>query len=257
MRFSFGPTQYRARRLRQFCSFKTGVGLEIGPLANPTIGKSEGVVYYADHLSRDDLQEKYSNDPKVDTSRIVDIDIVLDTDLTVLGAYPRFDYVVASHVFEHLPNAIGWLRGMAGYLNAGATLALAIPDKRFTFDVLREPTRFSELLANDVLGLITPSPTQVLDHFVNVAHVETKEAWSWKFRASESQRKYSVDQAIEAAEHAADEYVDCHCTVWTVESFSRNWARLCDSGMSVEYALHRIFAPVRFGNDFVVILKRK
>ncbi len=86
-------------------------GLEIGPLTSPVVTKDQGEIYYLDHLSTDDLRKKYVDDPSIDKSRIVDVSFVApDGDLSTACAGKQFDYVVASHVIEHIPNMIGWGR---------------------------------------------------------------------------------------------------------------------------------------------------
>lgn len=256
-RFRSTPRQYRVRCLRQYCNIESGVGLEFGPLTNPVVAKCEGRVYYADHQSTEGLINKYAKDVRVDEAMICPVDVVIDSELSVLGSYPKFDYIIASHVFEHFPNPIGWLRGIANYLRPGAVLALAIPDKRYTFDILRKRTELSEVIASDLMDLRKPAPAQVFDHFFNVAHVDTKKAWSWKFNSARVERKYTFLQALEAASRAIHEYIDCHCTVWTAQSFCEIWMTLHDEGVVQDYGLHKVFYPVRFGNDFVVVIKRQ
>lgn len=250
------PTQRRASLLRKFIDIEKGVGLEFGPLANPVVAKSEGTIYYLDHLSTEGLRNKYANDKSIDISKIVPVDIVMDNDLSVLESFGPFDYVIASHVFEHLANPIAWLQRLASYLKLDATLAMAIPDKRFTFDRLREPTSLSELLANYVAGQEAPSPIQVLDHYLNVAHIDTRSVWLPDFSDSQVRRKYGMSSAMAASARAVSEYVDCHCTVWTMESFVNIWAQLSETELLRLYRLQHVFEPARFGNDFVVILKR-
>jgi len=46
----------------------------------------------------------------------------------------RFDYCLASHVIEHIPNPIAFFQSIAHLLKPGGVLSLAVPDKRYTFD---------------------------------------------------------------------------------------------------------------------------
>lgn len=63
-----------------------------------------------------------------------------------------FDYAVASHVFEHLPNPVGWLRDVAALLVPRGVIALAVPDRRFTFDFFRRETTAARILGRAVGG---------------------------------------------------------------------------------------------------------
>ncbi|WP_044156709.1 class I SAM-dependent methyltransferase, partial [Escherichia coli] len=59
----------------------------------------------------------------------------------------EFDLIVASHVIEHVPDLIGWLKDAISVLKVGGTLALVVPDKRFTFDILRPLATYREVAA--------------------------------------------------------------------------------------------------------------
>jgi hypothetical protein len=96
---------------------------------------------------------------------------------------------------------------------------------------------------------------QVLDHYLNIAQVTTRCLWDSELNYKEIKRKNSFVVAMTASTKSISEYVDCHCTVWTVESFSCIWSDLSTAGLLGVYQLQQIFEPVRFGNDFVVILK--
>ena len=77
------------------------------------------------------------------------VDFIWDDGKPLREAIPAnlvFDYVIASHVIEHAPDMIGWLRQVAGVLRTGGILSLAVPDKRFTFDEGRELTTLDQLL---------------------------------------------------------------------------------------------------------------
>ena len=67
----------RRGRLLRGCPVATGLGLEFGPLANPVVRKDQGRVIYVDYTDTDTLRRKAANDPKVDESAVVAIDVDL------------------------------------------------------------------------------------------------------------------------------------------------------------------------------------
>ena len=108
-------------------------GLEIGPLTDPLVThedlKGQGEIFYLDHLSTIELKEKYRADPSVDVENIVNVDFVCsdgDLERAVLGN--QFDYIVASHVIEHVPNILKFLQDTQKILKSGGQLFLIIPD---------------------------------------------------------------------------------------------------------------------------------
>ncbi|MCY7273284.1 MAG: class I SAM-dependent methyltransferase [Phormidesmis sp. CAN_BIN44] len=69
-------------------------------------------------------------------SKIVDVDYVWGEKslIDLLETEAPLDYVIASHVIEHVPDFIGWLSEVRGILKPGGILSLAIPDKRQCLD---------------------------------------------------------------------------------------------------------------------------
>jgi SAM-dependent methyltransferase len=123
-------------------------GIEIGASYAPILPKAEGYgVYVVDHASHDELRSKYGA-MGVDTSRIEPVDAIDDggefTQLLEDGQH--FDYIVASHVFEHLPDPIHFLQRCDRALGEHGRLILLIPDRRFTFDYLRPVSTTGQLL---------------------------------------------------------------------------------------------------------------
>ena len=107
-------------------------GLEIGPLAAPRVRKNQGPVRYLDHASTAELRRKYADDPVIKhrLDDIVDVDYVIGENAAisdVVAADTPFDYVIASHVFEHIPDPIGWMRDLTHVLHPGGILSLIIP----------------------------------------------------------------------------------------------------------------------------------
>ena len=85
-----------------------GTGLEIGALHAPTLLKSEHDVLYVDYASTEVVKANQF-DPSVNKVDIVDVDIVWGDRPLRQAAGRTVDFVVASHVIEHVPDLVGWL----------------------------------------------------------------------------------------------------------------------------------------------------
>ncbi len=207
-------------------------GLEIGALCNPVVPPDSPGISYVDHVDRAGLLRKYPNDPDVDPERIVPVRYVwTGGPLVDVVGEKRFGYAVASHVIEHVPDMIGWLRSLAQVLLPAGVLALAVPDMRFTFDCQRKPTTIAELLEAWLMQYRRPSIRQVLDHFIHIVEVPGRcsvaSLWADPTLAARAPRTYpmllkeqgesGVRKHFDAIQ--AGEYIDTHCTVVTPESF--------------------------------------
>src|SRR3954469_246806 len=116
-------------------------GVEIGPLTRPLVRRREGRIFYIDHLPTEDLRKKYAYQHHIDVDKIVDVDFVWgERKLSECVGGRRFEYCIASHVIEHVPDLIGWLAEIDDILAPGGILSLIIPDSRYTFDILRVPS---------------------------------------------------------------------------------------------------------------------
>ncbi len=119
-------------------------GLEIGPYDYPTIFKSEADISYLDWKTRAQLiAECHSQD---EIGSIPEIDYIVASNNYMQYVPDKFDYIIANHVLEHIPNLIQWLSNITEMLNPEGVLFLALPDKEFTFDKYRPNTTLSHLL---------------------------------------------------------------------------------------------------------------
>jgi SAM-dependent methyltransferase/outer membrane murein-binding lipoprotein Lpp len=210
----------------------TQYGLEIGALDRPVIPHEAGHIEYVDHLPTDLLREKYATDPNVDISKIVPVSYIWGaTTLPEAVGDKRFDYVIASHVIEHVPDPIGWLREIADVLKPGGFLFLAIPDKRWTFDCRREITPVSALLESYFEGYRRPTIRHFVDCFGEFAAVPDKVTISdlWQGKVSFFQIPLANPDYFESLGEAGlrarfedfknGTYIDAHCNVFTPFSF--------------------------------------
>jgi len=200
-------------------------GLEIGPLDRPIVPKGQGDVLYADQLPAEALRHKYRDDPEVDLGRIVPVDIVWGEARLreAVGGETSFDYVIASHVAEHVPDLAGWLEEVREVLAPGGSVRLALPDRRFTFDYLRRESTLAELAATALLRPRRPLPGALLDCCLNAVTVDPIAAWSGQLAPSELVPLVRWEDAMAMARDAIENggYHDVHCWVFTPTSFAR------------------------------------
>lgn len=209
---------------------RSGTGLEVGPLHTPVVTREHADVRYVDVHDRAGLQDSYRTHEGFPLDAIVEVDHVLMSDgrmrplpQAVAGSAP-FDWVVACHVVEHVPDVVGWLREVAEVLVDDGELVLAVPDRRFCFDVDRLSTTVGEMLLAHERGDQRPNVRAVYDHFSRCMHIDTPDVWRG---GTPGPRMYGVDVVrARMAEADAGTYVDCHVWVWTPAQFVEQLAEL-------------------------------
>jgi predicted SAM-dependent methyltransferase len=132
-----------------------GEGIEIGAASLPLRVPPKVRVRYVDNLDRDELIAQSGHGflgPSIDINAIPSIDVI--DDAQTLGAFAdaSLDFVVASHVLEHLQDPIGALKNFARVTRRDGIIFLVLPDARKTFDYLRERTTIEHLLRDHQEG---------------------------------------------------------------------------------------------------------
>ena len=118
-----------------------GRGLEIGALWKRFPVPAAAKVWYIDRLDPDELKQQYSEVGH----KVAAPDIVADAQaLPVRDG--TVDFVITSHVLEHMPFPLSALEHWYHVLAPGGVLVLRIPDKRYTFDVRRPRTPLQHLV---------------------------------------------------------------------------------------------------------------
>jgi 2-polyprenyl-3-methyl-5-hydroxy-6-metoxy-1,4-benzoquinol methylase len=83
----------------------SGVGVEVGPILRLVLTKPEYNVYYADYAPIEHWREEYSKSKMVDINKIPFIDFIIgEKYLDEVAGLEKFDYIIASHVIEHVPD---------------------------------------------------------------------------------------------------------------------------------------------------------
>ncbi len=250
----------------EFIDTTTMVGIEIGALFNPRLPRDDPNVRYLDHATREELQAKYAANPQAGprTDELVDVDYVWKPGLRlieVLGDAAPIDFVIASHLLEHIPNPIGWLQQVEEILTDGGILALILPDKRYTFDARRQLTTVSQLIDAYLRDLQYASFQQIYDHEANfIGDVSAAELWDGL--DPRPLRRLDVDDpdafALQRCQALADTgvYQDVHCSTFTPESFGQAFTTAVRLGL-LNFELVRIY-PTEVGDyEFFVTLRKR
>ena len=250
------PGGDRLARLLGDVDLGSSKGLELGPLTNPVVPRSRGDIRYLDHVDTAALRARYATHVGFDVDAIVEIDYASagrPISATV-GADAPFDYVIASHVIEHVPDLVGWLADLRRVVADDGFVALAVPDQRRCFDAVRQPTCVADVVDAHLRGAAWPSARQVFDHHFSAASWRGGIAWEADVPIDELHPVHPLAEAMEvAAEVAATgEYHDVHCWVFTPRSFCRLFTGLQRLGL-VPFDVVTCSEPV--GMEFYVRLR--
>ena len=228
----------RQRLMWGLYDYAQGRGLEIGPLHQTAAPKHRADVVYLDVFDREQLLANYADNPGVPSELIPEIDYPLFDGERVrsipetLGCVDPFDWVIASHVIEHVPDVIGWLAELAQVTADGGHLVLAVPDRRYCFDLHRPGTTVGQLLQAHEAGDVVPSVRAVYDYKRGHASVKAPAIWAGELPGYE-RRIYTLDTVLEqVAKARAGEYVDSHVWAFTPGSFLEQLIELRQIGLS-------------------------
>jgi SAM-dependent methyltransferase len=209
-------------------------GVEFGPWYSPVAAKAEGWrTVVVDYTTGDELRRiaRTHEAPAIREAldRIEDVDVVMSGGNIAercLALQPEgFDYVIASHVIEHVPDIVEWFRQLSRMLKPDCRISLAIPDLRYCFDFFKSPSSTADaLLAHREKRIIHSPETMFMAHgyvgFVNgvgcwVANNKTQPKQIANFEHAKTQYlKY-----LEGYENGVQDYHDAHCWFFTPSSF--------------------------------------
>ena len=125
-----------------------GVGLEIGAVNCPFDVDAD--VRYLDQVGRLESLRRHDSDPNV-------IDVIAPDYVSCSLDYRfiddgHFDFVIASHVLEHMINPGKAIAEFSRITAAGGTIYLVVPNKDLTFDKSRPLTPVAKLIAYYMAG---------------------------------------------------------------------------------------------------------
>lgn len=140
--YTWGPQTAR----RQLSRHLSGSGAELGPghVGFPILTPG-APVHYLDCWRPSENRDRF---PELREADYVEPDTVCDFNVEGLSplADASQDFVIASHVLEHMANPLRMLCEIHRVLRPGGTLLLFLPDRHVTFDKDRPPTPLAHLV---------------------------------------------------------------------------------------------------------------
>ncbi len=255
----------RTEKLLGGLNLPTLVGAEIGPLHNPLVRRGDGHIIYVDHKSAEELRAYYAGDPDVNTKPI-EVDAIwgVHTLREAIDAYfqksgqasQSLDYVVASHVIEHVPDLVTWLQEIRSVLTPTGQVRLAVPDKRYTFDYLRHTTQLDGVLEAYLHRARIPNTHCLLDFCLNYVTVDIAAAWQGPLDVSQLKKFHTLEGAAGLAIDAMvnGTYIDVHCWVFTPQSFANLFVQLAQANL-IDFSCEEYFDSEYLSNEFIVNLR--
>jgi hypothetical protein len=253
----------RAGRVLRHLDVSRGRGLEIGPLNDPFVRRADAEVRYVDVHPTELLRMDYAGHTDFDAESIVEVDhwlIAEDGQVRSLAeataASAPFEWAVASHVIEHVPDLLTWLGDVADVLVDDGLFSLVIPDRRYTFDAIRAPTSLGQVLQARHDRDVRPSVRAVFDSTHYARRVPPKDQWHADAgkTASPVHPELYVAEQLELAREGR-RYLDAHVWVWTPEELVGQLATLAEMGL-IEFAIRSVMPTPQNGIEFYVTLRR-
>lgn len=143
-----------------------GDGVELGPGHQPCPVPPGVRVRYVDRWRP---AENHDHFPELGPAEFPDPDVVANFDVDRLAplADASCDFVIASHVIEHLAEPLGFLDDIHRVIRPGGAALLLVPDRRRTFDSARAPTSLAHLVAEHAAGVNEVDDEHMLDFLTN------------------------------------------------------------------------------------------
>lgn len=215
---------YAARRSAKILKHiqRDAWGVEIGPSYGPLAPKREGYrVHVIDHLNREQLIEKYRAHG-ISVEKIEEVDFVWHGEpyAQLTGHTKHYQWIIGSHLVEHTPDLIGFLKNCAAILKDDGVLSLAVPDARYCFDHFRPLTSLGSVIDAHLGGRVMQTPGTVCDSKLNAVSRKGRIAWSagttgaYGFVHNLEEVRTLLKQSL-----AQTEYIDTHAWCFTPTSF--------------------------------------
>lgn len=183
-----------------------GTGLELGPGHQPfPVPDGTRVSLVDQWVPADSRALFYELDDEVAFPQ-PDIVANLDTERLAMVAGDSQDFVIASHILEHLADPVGMLEDIHRVLRPGGVLVALLPDRRRTFDRTRYGTGVDHVMAEHRAGITAVDDDHIVEFILHADHLMR--------RAEGKEPEPLTDELVEAHRLRS---IHAHC--WTEDEF--------------------------------------
>ena len=211
-----------------------GAGVEVGAVNCPFDVDAD--VQYMDQHDSNSVMAMHANDPNV--AAVLPVSFVASRPPYRFLADRSFDFVIASHVVEHLANPLASIGEFVRVVRPGGIVYLVVPHKDYCFDRDRPTTPVQHLTAEYFAGVIDISFEHCLDHVfghLDPAQISPEAGRAAAAQATElhaSQRDFHVHTFTEQSFWAL---MDWFAPIVGAEVVHRQWNEL-----NIHVALRRV-----------------
>ncbi len=223
--------------MRQFVTKDlSGSGVEFGAAANPLPIPLGVKVQYADLFEKPQLEsELYTTD----AFEYVTTDIHTSFDQMKGIRNSSQDFIIASHVIEHVRNPIGAIQTAWDKLKPNGKLVLIIPKRERTLDRTRPATSLQHLIED------SNNPCRYRDALHAI-----------EFYAHTDKTMNLKDAYDAATKSITDDQHSMHYHVWNEQEFYRVIKHINSKEKKWKYALREKALPGSGNYEFYVVLKK-
>jgi SAM-dependent methyltransferase len=218
-----------------------GTGIEVGPGHVPFPVRPGVSVQFVDRLTSVEHHELFPELPL--GMGFVEPHIVADLDTDGLRAIESGsqDFVIASHVVEHLADPLGFLDDSYRVLRTGGVLLLLLPDRRCTFDRDRAPTPLTCLVHDHDVVATVPDDDHLLEFLLGAD------------QGPDFVLPDDPDARAQLFAWHRDRSIHVHC--WTDDEFVEV-LRHCSDDLGHRWALRKRLTTSQSGMEFGFVLER-
>jgi len=232
--FKFSKTN----RLGIASNYLKGTGIEIGALNYPLKVPAHVNVKYLDRMSAEDHLAIFK-DYKI--KDLVKVDIIGNGETLDTVGEGTQDFVIANHFIEHCQNPIMTIENMLRVLKTGGLIFMAIPDKRYTFDINRKTTTMKHFIKDYEEGPAWSERRHYLDFVKNTE-------WSKDATTDEDIRNI--------CQHLKDINFSIHYHVWTHSTMIDFFETMLHK-LKFRFEIILAVAPHNGSNESIFILRKR
>jgi SAM-dependent methyltransferase len=248
----------RAEKIAYMTSHYQGTsskGLELSPDINPMLKKRDGYnVEYLDARTTQELQAQAIEKGR-DISCAPEVHYLHDfkQSIATCVGHKTFDYVVSSHVIEHVPDLVGHFKEVKEILNDGGTYAFLAPDKDLCFDAQKSASSLGQILEAHLEARKVAPISALIDEYVYGVKRAGSGAWSNSDQEPFTSKYPNANQLIQNVLRDPSIAANWHGHIWrfTPTSFIEIFCDLGDLGL-VDLRLIDV-VPTNY-MEFIVVL---